>query len=247
MKSKRMTEALTVLLVILFVLMGQLWAQGYQTKVYMKQGGAEQVVASGDRITLLSGGILDFEAGSLFKVEGTRITATAAEFNRLAGVTAGTVTANKAIVVDSNRVINYLKVTDLRLTDVTVDDTMKVTGKATFGNEVDITGDATAGSLTVGAAGDKVVQIRFYAPVVDFTQIETGLTLEDQTFTVTGVTTDDIITVNPAADLTAGIGIVQARVSATGTVKVRLCNFVNAPVDPAAVTLNIVAIRKGGT
>jgi len=52
-----------------------------------------------------------------FQIGGTSVTATAAELNTLAGVTAGTVSASKALVVDSSRnlaTINQLTATSLQ-------------------------------------------------------------------------------------------------------------------------------------
>jgi hypothetical protein len=54
----------------------------YQTKVYLEQGGNRLVVASG--------GSIDIEAGGALKLGGTAIAATAAELNKLAGLTAST-------------------------------------------------------------------------------------------------------------------------------------------------------------
>lgn len=45
---------------------------------------------------------LDLRAKSI-SLNGTGVTATAAEMNKVAGVTAGTVTASKAVVVDANK------------------------------------------------------------------------------------------------------------------------------------------------
>jgi hypothetical protein len=53
-----------------------------------------------------------------FKIGGTSVTSTAAELNTLAGVTAGTATASKALIVDANKDIS-LGTGDLSCTDVT--------------------------------------------------------------------------------------------------------------------------------
>jgi len=45
----------------------------YQTKVYIEQGGARQVIASG--------GEIDIESGGAFKIAGTTVTATADQLN----------------------------------------------------------------------------------------------------------------------------------------------------------------------
>ena len=53
----------------------------YQAKVYHKQGGDEEVVASGGQITVESGGAIDVESGGYLKIAGTAINATAAQLN----------------------------------------------------------------------------------------------------------------------------------------------------------------------
>jgi hypothetical protein len=53
-----------------------------------------------------------------FQIGGTSVTSTAAELNTLAGVTAGTATASKALIVDANKDIS-LGTGDLSCTDVT--------------------------------------------------------------------------------------------------------------------------------
>ena len=63
-----------------------------------------------------------------------------------------------------------------------------------------------------------------------------------QTFTVTGLTTQDVVIVNPPA-LAAGLGIMYARVSAANTLQIRFRNFTGSNIDPASGTYNIVAIR----
>jgi len=57
----------------------------YQPAVYRKQGGNEQVIASGGKVTLESGSILDFESGSALKIAGVAVSSTAAELNALDG------------------------------------------------------------------------------------------------------------------------------------------------------------------
>ncbi len=68
-------------------------------------------------------------------------------------------------------------------------------------------------------------------------------TIAEQTFTVAGLTTSDIVTVNKPT-LTAGIGIVNARVSAADTLAITFINNTGSPVDPASEVYLIVAIRR---
>lgn len=63
-----------------------------------------------------------------------------------------------------------------------------------------------------------------------------------ETYTVTGLMTDDVVTVNPPA-LNAGIGIMYARVSATDTLQIRWRNFTGSDVDPVSGTYLIQATR----
>jgi hypothetical protein len=107
----------------------------YTTKVYNKQGGDEQVIASGGQQTVESGGEIEVESGGTFQVEAggkvevdgedvtdelkalSGVTATAAEINRLAGVTPGTVTASKAVVVDADKKANGIVLVGVKIDD----------------------------------------------------------------------------------------------------------------------------------
>jgi hypothetical protein len=64
-----------------------------------------------------------------------------------------------------------------------------------------------------------------------------------QTFIVVGLTTNDIITVNPPA-LTAGLDLIGARVSATDTIELVFWNSTGAAIDEGAGTYLIKATRK---
>jgi hypothetical protein len=71
-----------------------------------------EVIADGGKLTVESGGEMDFEAGSALKVGGVQLTPSAAEMNVLDGVTAGTVTASKALVVGANKNLDTLAIAD---------------------------------------------------------------------------------------------------------------------------------------
>ena len=64
-----------------------------------------------------------------------------------------------------------------------------------------------------------------------------------QTFTVTGLTTKDIITVNKPSN-SAGLDLVQAWVSAADTLSLKYRNNTGAPIDPASETYLIKATRQ---
>lgn len=97
-------------------------------------------------------------------------------------------------------------------------------------------------SLAVGASGTAITQIRVYSQSLDVASVAANTTAE-QTFTVTGLATGDKVFVNkPSAS--AGLGIVNARVSATNTLALTFVNATGTPIDPAAETYTIVAIRS---
>jgi hypothetical protein len=87
---------------ILFLFATVSWAADatYSAGVYHKAGGDEEVVASGGKITVESGGIVDIESGASLKLAGTAITATAAELNAAADISANVevVTATNVIL-----------------------------------------------------------------------------------------------------------------------------------------------------
>lgn len=64
-----------------------------------------------------------------------------------------------------------------------------------------------------------------------------------QTFTVTGINVNDIISVN-APSLTAGLDMIGFRVSALNTLELVFWNSTAAPIDEGAGTYSIFAIRK---
>lgn len=78
----------------------------YNPKTYRKDGGDTQVIASGGKIEVESGGIVDIESGGAFKIAGTQVTASAAELNTV-DVTAGAITASKALVLSASRALTF--------------------------------------------------------------------------------------------------------------------------------------------
>lgn len=86
---------------------------GHETKNY-SEPGAERLVVGGS-LDVVSGGDLDIESGGALKIAGTAVTSSAAELNIVDGVTAGTVTASKAVVVGANKNLDVLAVQDLKL------------------------------------------------------------------------------------------------------------------------------------
>ena len=64
-----------------------------------------------------------------------------------------------------------------------------------------------------------------------------------QTFTVTGLTTEDIVTVNKQSN-TAGLDLVQAWVSAADTLSLKFRNTTGSAIDPGAESYLIQANRR---
>lgn len=67
----------------------------YNAINHMEQGGARQVIGSGGSLDVESGGEIDVESGGALKIGGVAITATAAEVNKLAGMTSSKAELNK--------------------------------------------------------------------------------------------------------------------------------------------------------
>lgn len=96
-------------------------------------------------------------------------------------------------------------------------------------------------SIKVGG-GTAITKIRTFSQALDVASVAQNTTAE-QTFTVTGLTTADKVFVNkPSAS--AGLGIVNARVSATDTLAITFVNATGSGIDPSSETYTIVAIRS---
>jgi hypothetical protein len=79
-----MKKAIITIASVIVALIGG-HAIGQNVLNYMEQGGARWVV--GGSLDVASGGDLDIESGGAFKLAGTEVTATAAELNKLDGLT----------------------------------------------------------------------------------------------------------------------------------------------------------------
>jgi len=84
----------------------------YQPKVYRKQGGEEFVVASGGKINIETGGDIEVNGVSLIDEVAALSGLEAGEVAYLDGVTAGTVTAGKAVVTTTSKHIDALVISD---------------------------------------------------------------------------------------------------------------------------------------
>jgi hypothetical protein len=104
-------------------------------------------------------------------------------------------------------------------------------------------------SLTVGTSGTAITQTRVYSQVLSPTLMAAvtptgalGGAIE-QAFTVTGLSTSDLVFINGPAP-TALCPWVKGRVSATNTLSVMFAQLTSAACQPATGTVGIVAIRS---
>lgn len=96
------TKIAVAAVVGVFLIVGAFAYAQYQTKVYREQGGEKLCVANGGEIEIQSGGTIDIESGGYFKLDGTAVTATAAEINTATDSPTGTNYASYTIDADSS-------------------------------------------------------------------------------------------------------------------------------------------------
>ena len=101
----------------------------------------------------------------------------------------------------------------------------------------------SASTVQVGASGTALTQIRNYAPSITPSSVAANTSAE-QTFTVTGLATTDVVYVDSPAALVDGVSIVGVRASATNTLAVRFMNNTGSSKTPVSGTYPVVAIRS---
>lgn len=111
----------------------------------------------------------------------------------------------------------------------------------TSANTIDVEGGSLKLSIAGSQAGAAVIQWRLYSQSLDVASVNANTTAE-QDFTVAGLATSDIVFINKPS-LSAGLGIANVRVKATDTLSITFVNATAAPIDPAAETYKIFAIR----
>jgi hypothetical protein len=104
------------------------------------------------------------------------------------------------------------------------------TGNVTFNNGISFGGGTTLTKAVV------------YTPSITPASVAANTTAE-QTFTVTGLTTADTVTLNTPSQ-TNGIGVVGVRVSAADTLAIRFSNNTAGALTPASGTHRVLAIRS---
>ena len=93
-----------------------------------------------------------------------------------------------------------------------------------------------------GKAINVILTGHFYTVTIDAVSVAANTTAE-QTFTVSGLKTTDLVLVNKPS-LDAGLGIAGCRVSATNTLAITYINATAAPIDPSSESYTVVAIRR---
>ena len=84
-------------------------------------------------------------------------------------------------------------------------------------------------------------RVRTYQPTIDPASVSAN-SESQQTFTVTGLKTNDVVFVNKPSN-TGGIGIINAYVSATDTLAIKFYNTSAGSVNPPSETYRVVAVR----
>jgi len=88
---------------------------------------------------------------------------------------------------------------------------------------------------------EAIFKIQTFSVTVDVASV--GANSEDvQTFTVTGITTKDIITVNKPSN-EAGLDLVQWWCEADNTLSLKYRNTTGSAIDPASETYLVMAVR----
>jgi len=82
---------------------------------------------------------------------------------------------------------------------------------------------------------------RHFTVTIDPSPVAANTTAE-QTFTVTGINTKDLIMVNKSTT-TVGLGIVGSRSSAKDQIAITFINATGSTIDPPSEQYNILAIR----
>ena len=98
-------------------------------------------------------------------------------------------------------------------------------------------------SLTLGASGTAITQMRIYSSALAPSAVTAGVCAE-QGFTVTGITTADKLVINRTTAPSNPIPAVAARPSGADTVAITFCNTTAGTDSPDSDTYNIIAIRS---
>lgn len=121
----------------------------YNTKVYLKQGGDEFVVASGGAITVETGGAINVNGADLISSIAALSGLDATELGYLNGTTPGTTAANKVVVPNADDNIGVAKVTQLHIGATGAETQVTATGAQLNATAVTTAGVAEANKTAV--------------------------------------------------------------------------------------------------
>lgn len=99
----------------------------------------------------------------------------------------------------------------------------------------------TGAGLFLGPSGDNITELRVLTPDLDPASVSAD-SVSTQTFTVSGLTTDDVVIVN-APDLTDGLVVSNARVSSADTLELTFYNHTSSAIDESSATWDVIALR----
>lgn len=98
-------------------------------------------------------------------------------------------------------------------------------------------------AFRLGDGATDFVRMVKYVANLNPASVAAGTTAE-QTFTVNGLATNDVILAVEKPTVTAGLGIVGARVSAANTLAITFANVTAGAIDPGAENYTIIALRS---
>lgn len=99
--------------------------------------------------------------------------------------------------------------------------------------------------MSSGIITGNVASMGVVTTSIDVASVAANTTAE-QTFTIPGLRTGDFVTVSKSS-LSAGLGVVNARVSAADTIAISFVNATASPINPAAETYLILWVRPDST
>jgi hypothetical protein len=107
---------------------------------------------------------------------------------------------------------------------------------------IEVTGKLDGGSLSLTGGAASVTRLGKLTATISPAQVAAN-TCAEQTFTVTGVATGDVVDVNkPSAQ--AGLSVPNVRASAANQVGINFCNNTASPITPTASETYLFFVRQ---
>lgn len=96
--------------------------------------------------------------------------------------------------------------------------------------------------MAVSTIAGNVLGMQLVQVTIDLANVGAATSAE-QTFTITGLQTRDLVFVNIPSSLNDGLGVVGARVSAADTLAVRVMNATAGGLNAASATFTVLVVR----